>query len=59
MLPREHYLKQSFADDGYRLPNLLHRLATSDAFYAVSPPEPEAKPVQSATLASQPQEKAP
>ena len=53
------YLKQSFTNDGYRLPDLVRRLATSEAFYAVSPPEPETKPVQAAALASQPQEKAP
>ena len=30
------YLNQSFAKDGYRFPELLRRIATSDAFYAIS-----------------------
>ena len=29
------YLQKSFADDGYRVPELLRRIATSKAFYAV------------------------
>jgi hypothetical protein len=33
------YLEHSFAKDGYRFPELLRRIATSDAFYAVSPGE--------------------
>ena len=30
------YLKKTFADNGYRIPELLRRIATSDAFYRVS-----------------------
>jgi hypothetical protein len=33
------YLNQHFAADGYRLPDLLRRIATSNAFYAVAPDE--------------------
>jgi hypothetical protein len=33
-------LANSFAkEDGYRFPGLLRRIAASNAFYAVSPPE--------------------
>ena len=31
------YLQKSFADDGYRFPELLRRIATSKAFFAVQP----------------------
>jgi hypothetical protein len=33
------YLKTSFAKDGHRLPDLIRRIAISDALYAVSAPE--------------------
>lgn len=33
------YLEDRFADDGYRVKALLKRIATSDAFYAVTAPE--------------------
>jgi hypothetical protein len=43
------YLESSFAKDGYRFPELLRRIATSDAFYAVSPGEGRSSaPVKSA-----------
>jgi hypothetical protein len=32
-------LRQGFVDDGYRLPELLRRIATSPAFYRVTPPK--------------------
>ena len=31
------WLQKSFAADGYRMPDLLRRIALSDAFYAISP----------------------
>jgi hypothetical protein len=34
-----HYLDTSFAADGYRLPDLMRRIATSDAFYRITAPE--------------------
>jgi len=34
------WLTRSFADDGYRLPDLMRRIALSRAFYAVSEPAP-------------------
>src|SRR5262249_49748859 len=39
MLP---YLKQSFAQEGYRLPNLVRTIALSHAFADVSAPPPAA-----------------
>ena len=33
------YLNTSFAADGYRLPDLMRRIVTSDAFYRISAPE--------------------
>jgi len=33
----QKYLLEQFANDGYRLPDLLKLIATSDAFYAVRP----------------------
>ena len=45
------YLKATFVKDGYRLPDLMRRIATSEALYAVSAPEEDAKPVQSAAAA--------
>jgi len=33
------YLGARFAADGYRLPDLMRRIATSDAFYRISPSE--------------------
>ena len=44
------YLKASFAKDGYRVPTLLRRIATSDALYAVSVPV-QIPPVQSVSAA--------
>jgi hypothetical protein len=32
-------LRQDFVADGYRLPELLRRIATSPAFYRVTPPK--------------------
>jgi hypothetical protein len=34
------YLEKSFAEEGYRLPELLRRIAVSDSFYAVEPSRP-------------------
>ena len=34
------WLHAAFARDGYRLPDLLRRIALSDAFYRVAPPAP-------------------
>lgn len=36
------YLQQQFATDGYRVPALMRRIATSDAFYRISTPGTEA-----------------
>jgi hypothetical protein len=36
------WLQQRFAADGYRFPDLLRAIATSDAFYRISPPVKEA-----------------
>ncbi len=33
------YLDTSFAADGYRLPALMHRIVTSEAFYRIAAPE--------------------
>ena len=33
------YLSTSFATDGYRLPDLMRRIVTSEAFYRISVPE--------------------
>jgi Protein of unknown function (DUF1592)/Protein of unknown function (DUF1588)/Protein of unknown function (DUF1595)/Protein of unknown function (DUF1585)/Protein of unknown function (DUF1587) len=35
------YLEQAFAGSGYRLPALMRTIATSEAFYRVTPPEAE------------------
>ncbi|MFT5482819.1 MAG: hypothetical protein ACI9GW_001473 [Halieaceae bacterium] len=35
------YLNQVFAAQGYRVPELMRTIATSDAFYAVTPPQSE------------------
>lgn len=35
------YLEQAFASSGYRLPALMRTIATSEAFYRVTPPEVE------------------
>jgi hypothetical protein len=43
------YLRQQFAADGYRLPELLRRIAVSDDFYKVSPPRGTGEPVMEAT----------
>jgi hypothetical protein len=40
--PWTRWLDGRFAADGYRLPDLLRRLATSPHFYAVAPPAPGA-----------------
>jgi hypothetical protein len=34
------YLEKSFADDGYRAPDLMRRIATSENFYRVAAPAP-------------------
>jgi hypothetical protein len=39
------WLTKNFTDDGYRLPDLMHRIALSRAFYAVSEPSPGTKSV--------------
>ena len=44
-----HHLDQEFAESGYRLPALLKSIATSQAFYAVSPPIDQ--PVETADAA--------
>lgn len=36
------YLEKIFAEDGYRLPQLLRRIATSDTFFRISPTEGDA-----------------
>ena len=46
------YLQKSFAADGYRLPDLLRRIATSDAFYRISSPQTGALDMPSSRLAS-------
>ncbi len=51
------YLESGFAADGYRLPALLKRLATSEAFYRVAPPEMK-KAELPTQIASQTQESA-
>ena len=38
-----NFLDQTFAANGYKLPALLRRIATSDAFYAVSPSKEETR----------------
>jgi hypothetical protein len=43
------YLHDRFAEDGYRFPDLIRLIATSDAFFAVAPP---AKPEDDARSAS-------
>jgi hypothetical protein len=45
-------LQQGFAADGYRLPELLRRIATSDAFYRVAAPRPGSADASDAALAS-------
>jgi hypothetical protein len=37
-MPWIRYLEKSFAEDGYRAPDLMRRIATSDNFYRVSAP---------------------
>jgi hypothetical protein len=32
------WLEGRFAKDGYRVPDLLRRIATNEAFYKVAPP---------------------
>jgi hypothetical protein len=32
------YLERSFADDGYRAPDLMRRIATSENFYRIAAP---------------------
>ena len=43
-----NYLQKQFAADGYRLPDLLRRIAVSDDFYRISP-TPSGEPVKEAT----------
>lgn len=45
------YLKSKFSDDGYRFPQLMRRIALSDAFYTVKLKEQAAEPAQSAAVA--------
>jgi hypothetical protein len=48
-----NYLNAKFASSGYRIPALLRTIATSKAFYAVSPPAPAStRPAASVTIAS-------
>ena len=47
------YLDKSFAADGYRVPDLLRRIATSEALYRVSAPQTGALELPAARLASQ------
>ncbi len=44
------YLEDQFSEYGYRFPDLLRRIATSTAFYAVSEPTPDADPFQAASV---------
>ena len=37
------YLQNSFAANGYRVPDLMRKIATSDAFFRVEPAQPEQK----------------
>jgi len=46
------YLEQKFADTGYRFPDLLRRIATSRALYAVSEPANNAGPLQGAATSA-------
>jgi hypothetical protein len=48
------WLQNKFAEDGYRLPDLLRRIALSDAFYAI-PPSTDSKSPRTASGASNPQ----
>ena len=45
------YLNERFADNGYRIPDLMRAIALSKAFYAVSAPAPLAPPAHVATSA--------
>ena len=47
------YLEKDFAANGYKLPELMRRIATSDALYHVSPPQTGALEVPTSRLASQ------
>ncbi len=49
------YFQQVFARDGYRVPQLLRRIAGSDAFFKVRPPKADAA-TQAATNDSAPKE---
>ena len=53
--PWIEWLNSRFAADGYRLPDLLRRIALSPAFYAVSEPLPKTTP---ATPAAEPKKEA-
>jgi hypothetical protein len=44
------YLRDSFAADGYRLPDLMRRIATSDAFYRISTPASPNGPTQARSV---------
>jgi len=45
------YLKDSFAADGYRIPALLRRIATSETFYRVTPPQMQTQAPSNSQLA--------
>ncbi len=36
-----NFLQSKFAEDGYRVPQLLRRIVTSEAFYRILPAAPE------------------
>ena len=40
-MPWIRYLESSFVADGYRVPELMRRIATSTNFYRVGPPAPQ------------------
>jgi hypothetical protein len=45
-------LNQKFAQDGYRIPELLRRIATSDGFYRVAPAGDPLSPAKTASMAA-------
>ena len=50
------YLQARFAAQGYRLPDLMRTIVTSDAFYQVSPPPRANGPTQADVTAASPKE---
>jgi len=50
------YLQKRFAEDGYRMPDLLRRIALSDAFYKVAAPAPAGGPAAVKSTSATPAE---